>query len=104
MRALRSAGHEVLAVAEISPRIGDEEVLKLARDDARVLLTEDTDFGELVYAEGLPNYGEILFRFPARARSEAAAAVGAVNQVGDEHSSRFTVIQPGRVRSGSGRP
>jgi predicted nuclease of predicted toxin-antitoxin system len=105
VRALRSAGHDVLAVAEISPRIGDDEVLKHARDDRRVLLTEDTDFGELVYAEGLRCSGVILFRFPATARGlMAAAAIDAVNQVGDELSSRFTVVQPGRVRTGSGKP
>jgi predicted nuclease of predicted toxin-antitoxin system len=105
VRALRSAGHDVLAVAEISPRIGDDEVLKHARDDRRVLLTEDTDFGELVYAEGLRSSGVILFRFPATARGlMAAAAIDAVNHVGGELSSRFTVVQPGRVRTGSGKP
>ncbi len=30
VRALRTAGHEVIAVAEISPRADDQEVLKLA--------------------------------------------------------------------------
>jgi predicted nuclease of predicted toxin-antitoxin system len=96
VRALRSAGHDVLAVAEISPRMGDDEVLKHARDDRRILLSEDTDFGELVYAEGLRSSGVILFRFPATARGlMAAAAIDTVNQVGDELSSRFTVVLPG---------
>jgi len=105
VRALRSGGHDVLAIAEISPRIGDEEVLKHARDEKRVLLTEDTDFGELVYAEGLGSSGVILFRFPASARNAIArAAIDAVNRIGEELSSRFTVVQPGRIRTGTGRP
>ena len=69
VRALRSAGHDVVAIAEVSPRIRNEEVLKLARDDGRVLVTEDRDFGELLYGEGLRNSGVILFRFPANARA-----------------------------------
>jgi len=102
VRILRSAGHDVVAVAEVSPRTGDDEVLKLARDDRRVLLTEDTDFGELVYAEGQRSCGVVLFPFPANARgSMAAAALDAVNQLGDKLTSRFTVIQPGRVRTGT---
>ena len=105
VRALRSAGHDVLAVAEISPRAGDDEVLKLARDNRRVLLTEDKDFGELVYAEGQQSCGVVLFRFPANARTAmAGAALDAVNAEGDELSSRFTVVQPGRIRTGSGKP
>ena len=50
-RALRTAGHEVLAVAEISPRADDEAVLELARGEQQILLTEDKDFGQLVYAD-----------------------------------------------------
>jgi len=103
VRALRSAGHDVLAVAEVIPRIGDDDVLKLARDDGRIPLTEDKDFGELVYAEGQQNCGVMLFRFRATARAAmAVAAVEGVKTRGDELSSRFTVIQPGRIRTGGG--
>jgi predicted nuclease of predicted toxin-antitoxin system len=104
VRGLRSAGH-VVAVGEISPRIGDDEVLRLARDDRRVLLTEDKDFGELVYAEGQRTFGVVLFRFPAAARAAmVAAALDVVNTKGNELASRFTVVQPGRIRAGSRKP
>ena len=100
VRALRSNGHDVVAVAEISPRVADDEVLELARD-ARILLTEDKDFGELVYAKGLRSCGVILIRFPARARGSIVASVlDAVSRLGDKLSSRFTVVQPGRIRIG----
>ena len=101
VRALRSASHDVVAIAEVSPRIGDREVLKRARDEKRVLLTEDTDFGELVYADGFGSSGVILFRFPATARrAMAEAAIDVTNRIGEELSSRFTVVQPGRIRTG----
>jgi predicted nuclease of predicted toxin-antitoxin system len=85
VRLLRSAGHDTVAVAEISPRIGDDHVLKLARDRSRILLTEDKDFGELVYARGLKSSGVILIRFPAEARGLVANAVlDAINRLGRE--------------------
>jgi len=99
VRALRSVGHDIIAIAEVSPRIGDQEVLRIARDDNRILLTEDTDFGELVYAEGLRNTGVVLFRFPSGVRGTiAAAALDVVNTIGAELASSFTVVQPGRIR------
>jgi predicted nuclease of predicted toxin-antitoxin system len=100
VRALRANGHEVIAIAEISPRISDEEVLALARVAKRVLITEDKDFGELVYAGKQHTYGVVLLRFPADARvSMAQSTVHAVTTLGDKLNQRFSVIEPGRIRS-----
>ena len=63
--ALRSAGHDVTAIAEISPSAEDAPVLAMARTDGRVLVTEDKDFGLLAYAGGHDTAGVILIRFPA---------------------------------------
>ena len=51
VRALRGAGHDVVAVAEVSPRAEGEVVIDLAVRGGRILLTEDKDFGQLVYAK-----------------------------------------------------
>ena len=51
-RWLREAGCDVAAVREIDPRAGDSEILKLAVEDSRIVLTMDKDFGELVYRLG----------------------------------------------------
>jgi len=64
VRALRAAGHEVTAVAELAPRAPDEAVVDLALREGSILLTEDKDFGQLVYAGGLPTAGVILIRYP----------------------------------------
>ncbi len=50
VRALRAAGHDVLAIAELTPRAEDDAVTDLAVREERLLLTEDKDFGRLVYA------------------------------------------------------
>jgi len=49
VRTLRSVDHDVIAIAEVSPREEDDVREKAVRDD-RILITEDKDFGQLVYA------------------------------------------------------
>ena len=49
VEALRGAGHDVLSVAESEPGMPDDEVLALATRKRAVLVTLDTDFGELVF-------------------------------------------------------
>ena len=47
VRALQAVNHNVLAVSEISPGAEDVYVMNLAFREARILLTEDKDFGQL---------------------------------------------------------
>ncbi len=55
VRALSEAGHDVVAVAEGLPRAEDPSVLMRAVNEGRVLLTEDKDFGQLVYSSAQPS-------------------------------------------------
>ena len=60
--ALRQHGHDVVEATELGPDPGDRVLLELAFQEQRVLVTIDTDFGQLVYQEGLPHSG--LLRLP----------------------------------------
>src|SRR5947209_2070261 len=54
--ALRAWGHDVTAIAYDYPHaLEDLEVLSLARTERRILLTNDRDFGELIFRQQLPN-------------------------------------------------
>ncbi len=68
VRSLRADGHDVLAVSEFQQRSVDKDVMELALTDDRILLTEDKDFGQLVFAGRVDSPGVILIRFPASAR------------------------------------
>lgn len=97
--ALRTAGHDVTAVVEISPSVEDDVVLAMARSDARVLLTEDKDFGLLAYGGGRETAGVVLIRFPGNARrSLGQAVVKVVAELGSRISGAFVVVEPGRAR------
>jgi predicted nuclease of predicted toxin-antitoxin system len=99
VRALRAAGHDVMAVAEVAPTIEDTEVIERAVHDSRVLLTEDKDFGQLVYAGAHESSGVILIRFPPSARPSLPALVLAtIRQHGEGLAGSFVVLEPHRVR------
>jgi len=102
LRVLREAGHDVVAISEVARGAADEQVLERALNEKRVLITEDRDFGELVYARGRPSAGVILIRFPSRARqAKLATVVEAVAKLGSRLQDAFTVIEAGRVRISS---
>ena len=104
IRALRKAGHDVVATAEVAKGATDEQVLERALNEKRVLITEDRDFGELVYARGRSSAGVILVRFHNRARrAKPPTVVEAVTKLGSRLQEAFTVVEPGRVRI-CGRP
>jgi len=101
VRALRAAGYDVVAVAEVSPRAEDEAIIDLAVREGRILLTEDKDFGQLVYANLQATGGVLFLRFPATVRANLPNAVPElVRRRGEQLIGRFIVVQPGRVRIG----
>jgi predicted nuclease of predicted toxin-antitoxin system len=97
--ALRNAGHDVSAIVEINPGAEDEAVLALGRSEARLILTEDKDFGLLAYAGGEETAGIVLIRFPAGARSALGQTmVDVVTELSDRLDGAFVVVEPGRAR------
>jgi len=107
VRSLRSAGHDVRALAEETTRTVDAEVIALARREGRILLTEDKDFGWLAFVAGASSEGVILVRFPGNARQTLGTSVlDLVAKHGEALRASFTVLQPGqaRITPGSGGP
>ncbi len=104
IRALREAGHDVAAIAEVAKGATDEQVLERALQENRVLITEDRDFGELVYAQRHRSAGVVFVRFDNRTRlAKPATVLEAVTRLGSRLHGVFAVVAPGRVRI-SARP
>ncbi len=74
-RILRASGYDVVAVAEYMQRPVDDELIAQAHRDHRIVLTEDKDFGWLVFVSHADSAGVILVRFPGNARQSLAATV-----------------------------
>ena len=60
VETLRSNGHTVEAIVETCPGSTDDDVLAMAANVGAVLLTQDKDFGELVYRQGQASAGVLL--------------------------------------------
>jgi predicted nuclease of predicted toxin-antitoxin system len=96
---LRQDGHDVVYVAELSPSVSDDDVLRQANLRSSLLVTGDKDFGELIYRQRRLHGGVVLIRlFGLSADVKANIVADAFRDRGGEMNGAFTVISPGTVR------
>jgi predicted nuclease of predicted toxin-antitoxin system len=97
--ALRASGHDVLWIRESTPGASDAVVLELAQRDRRVLVTADTDFGELAFRSGLPaQCGVVLVRLDWAEPDGDNRAVATALSSREDWSGVFAVVERDRVR------
>jgi predicted nuclease of predicted toxin-antitoxin system len=96
---LRERGHDCLEVRSLGPRDpGDRAVLDLAVAEGRILVTIDTDFGNLVFREGAGHTGIVrLPDVPAAARIALMSDVLA-RFAADLESGAIVTIRGTRIR------
>lgn len=63
IRYLRQQSFNVIAIIDNNASITDTKVLDKANDQNALLITEDKDFGELVFRLKLKHNGIVLLRF-----------------------------------------
>ncbi len=96
---LRLVGSDVLYILEIAPGTDDATILHLSNEEQRILLTQDKDFGELVFRLKNVHSGVVLIRlpgYPPLAKANLVAKLLMQHQ--DEIRNAFTVIQPNAIR------
>ena len=97
---LRTGGHDVLYVAEAAAGLNDADVIALALREKRLLLTEDKDFGELVFRRERAVPGVVLMRIGSEnSRLKATRLAAAIERYGGGLFGRYMVIEEGRFRS-----
>ncbi len=84
---LALAGHDIALVADVAPQAPDLRVLAIGREQGRVLLTFDPDFGELVFQRReRPPPAIILLRMhPISVELTLALALQALSSAIDGH-------------------
>ncbi|MEO1627362.1 MAG: DUF5615 family PIN-like protein [Bacteroidota bacterium] len=63
VKALRDNGLAVDWILELSPGVKDEEVIAHAKRTSQILITEDKDFGEWVFAHKVKGLTIIFLRY-----------------------------------------
>jgi predicted nuclease of predicted toxin-antitoxin system len=97
---LRTVGHDVHYVAEAAAGLSDADVITLASREMRLLLTEDKDFGDLVFRRERAVPGVVLMRIkPENSALKAVRLTAAIERYGDGLFGRYTVIEGERFRS-----
>lgn len=97
-RWLREQSHDVVEAHERSPDPGDLVLLAWAHAEGRILITNDKDFGELVFLHEHPHCGLVrLPDVPAQARIDIMRQLLA-NHSGDLISGAIITVRGGRIR------
>ena len=86
MEALRESGHDVVWAGDLTPDPGDQAILAQAREEKRILVTLDKDFGERAIVYGEPHCG-IIRLVGIRARRQADYCQASLQRYGDALSA-----------------
>jgi predicted nuclease of predicted toxin-antitoxin system len=63
IEAVRAIGIEVYSIYEQQRGIADETIIEFSRNPPRLILTEDKDFGEWVFAHNIRDISVLLLRY-----------------------------------------
>jgi hypothetical protein len=99
---LREAGHDVSYIAETASGASDATVLNRANAEDRLLLTEDKDFGDLVFRSRRDVPGVVLLRLrlnPGGKSTKWPRLAAAISRFGAGIHGRYVVVETHRIRS-----
>ena len=92
---LQNAGHNAVFAKDLWPLSTDEEILAKARDEERIVITNDKDFGELVFRLGKAARGVILLRTTT---TDSVERFELVKGVLNDAIGKFVVVKEGQIR------
>jgi len=99
IQALRDLGHDVASVRASMPGADDRVVLAHAQAEQRIVVTSDTDFGELAFRSRIPvECGVILVRLDwTNPDADNQVVINALTSR-ESWSGIFAVVERDRIR------
>lgn len=100
LTTLRALGHDAVIVSQIMPaNAEDADILARAVAEERIIVTNDKDFGEMVFRSRKQHKGVLLFRLrDESAENRGQVAERVVTNLGTRLENAFTVASEGAVR------
>jgi predicted nuclease of predicted toxin-antitoxin system len=97
---LRINGHNVKSIQEEMPAISDEQVIEIAQSQKLIILTFDSDYGELIFKYALENPPSVIYFRDKGDNPEFAGLFlnDLLKQAKINFSSTFTVIEERNIR------
>jgi len=97
--SLRKNDFSVLAIDELLKGADDEKVLNFTLQENSILLTEDKDFGELVYRLNKAHLGIVLIRLSGLdSNLKSQIVLKSLKENFDSMKNSFSVISPSQTR------
>ncbi|MGE0086576.1 MAG: DUF5615 family PIN-like protein [Desulfococcaceae bacterium] len=96
---LKIQGYETKNVRDIDTRMPDEDIIRLAVSEHRMVITMDKDFGELVWHYDMEHCGVLLLRMENAAAAEKLEVITFIlSNYSDKIKDNFCVYQNNRFR------
>ncbi|PIU36983.1 hypothetical protein CO005_02095 [Candidatus Roizmanbacteria bacterium CG_4_8_14_3_um_filter_34_9] len=96
---LRSLDYNTLSVAESFSSLDDKIILSIAYKESRIIITNDKDFGELIYKLQLPHKGIILIRlFEENYQSKEDKLKLILKKFKSKLQNTFTIVSKNKIR------
>ena len=96
---LRKNDFEVLSIDEKLKGADDEQVLSLALHENSILVTEDKDFGELVYRLNKAHLGIVLIRLSGlESKAKSQIVLKSMTENYEAMKNSFSVISANQTR------
>ncbi len=97
--SLRTIGFDVLSIRESYRSHQDRDILDIVRRHKAILLTEDKDFGEWVFAHGVKDIDIIFLRYEKSERSTVFKSLTkTLERWTDEPTHCFITITGKKIR------
>lgn len=96
---LRNQGFDVISVSEALPQAVDRDILQYAVSDRRIVITNDKDFGDMVFRDGREHAGILLLRLSDdRAATKVRIVASVIHQYIDKLADHFVVATERDIR------
>jgi len=96
---LRAQGYDVASVNEEMARADDVDILQRAVAEQRILVTNDKDFGDMVYRDRLEHAGILLLRLAdERTETKVRVVAAVLDQYADRLENHFVVATEQNIR------
>jgi predicted nuclease of predicted toxin-antitoxin system len=92
VRALREAGADIVWAFDVARGDSDSKVLSAAQSEQRVLLTQDKDFGALVFQHGAAAGGIVLVRILGVTEEQTAVVAQRILALPKHGRGAFTTM------------
>ena len=89
---------DIVSVSEIAPGIDDESVLAMAVKEKRILVTFDSDFGELIFRIKKKSCGVILLQIIPQTVEYIFSTLKKVLSQDVDFSKSFCVVESHKIR------